>query len=157
LKQAVTAALEQMLGLRTDLAASIASPPPVAVLGPLAQRFRGMKPSRFPSVFENVVNGIACQQVTLTLGIQLPNCLAEGHGPVVAGEEGPAHAFPRPKALTRLDPDELRRLGFSRQKGRAMIELAQASAPGHAEMKGLAALPDEEAVAWLCRMRGVGR
>ena len=72
---------------------------------PWRERFRGMKPPRFPSVFEGVVNAIACQQVTLTLGIHLLNRLAEGHGPVVAGEEGPAHAFPRPEDLARLDPD----------------------------------------------------
>ena len=30
-----------------------------------------MKPPRFPTVFECVVNAIACQQVTLTLGIRL--------------------------------------------------------------------------------------
>ena len=38
-----------------------------------------------------------------------------------------------------------------------MIELAQISAEGHADLEGLAALPDEEAVARLCRLRGVGR
>jgi len=76
---------------------------------------------------------------------------------VAAGEEGPAHAFPRPEDLVRLGPDELRQLGFSRQKGRAMIELAQTSAHGHADLEGLAALSDEEAVVRLCRLRGVGR
>ena len=157
LKQSVTAALERLLGLRTDLAAFYRLASRDAELGPLAQRFRGMKPPRFPSVFECVVNAIACQQVTLTLGIRLLSLLAEAHGPVVAGEEGPAHAFPRPEDLARLDPDEFRQLGFSRQKGRAMIELAQISAEGHAELEELAALPDEEAVARLCRLRGVGR
>jgi len=128
-----------------------------AELGPLAERFRGMKPPRFPSVFEGIVNSIACQQVTLTLGIHLLNRLAEGHSPVVVWEEGPARAFPRPEDVALLAPEALRELGFSRQKGRAMIELAQISAEGHEELEALAALPDEEAIARLCRLRGVGR
>jgi DNA-3-methyladenine glycosylase II len=156
-KQAVTAALERLLGLRVDLAAFYRLASRDAELGPLAERFHGMKPPRFPSVFEGVVNSIACQQVTLTLGIRLLNRLAESYGPVAAGEEGPAHAFPRPEDLAPLDPNQFRQLGFSRQKGRAIIELAQISAEGHADLEELAALPDEEAIARLCRLRGVGR
>jgi DNA-3-methyladenine glycosylase II len=116
-KPAVAAALERLLGLRVDLTEFERFASRDARLGPLAQRFRGMKPPRFPSVFESVVNGIACQQVTLTLGIHLLNLLARGHGPVATGEEGPPHAFPRPEDLVRLGPDELRQLGFSRQRG----------------------------------------
>ena len=37
-----------------------------------------------------------------------------------------------------------------------MIELAQTSAEGHTELEGLAALPDEEAVARLCRLARCG-
>jgi DNA-3-methyladenine glycosylase II len=121
------------------------------------QRFRGMKPPRFVSVFEGVINGIACQQLTLTLGIQLLSRLSESHGPAVAGQDGPVHAFPRPEDLASLAPEALRQLGFSRQKGRAMIELAQISAEGHADLESLAGRPDEEAVAHLCQLRGVGR
>jgi DNA-3-methyladenine glycosylase II len=156
-KRAMTTALEQLLGLRIDLAAFYRLASRDAELGPLAERFRGMKPPRFPSVFEGIVNSIACQQVTLTLGIHLLNLLAEGYGPVVVGEEGPARAFPRPEDVALLAPEALRELGFSRQKGRAMIELAQISAVGHEELEALAALSDEEAVARLCRLRGVGR
>ena len=45
-----------------------------------------VKPPRFPTLFECLVNAIACQQVTLTLGMRLLNQLAEACGPVVSGE-----------------------------------------------------------------------
>ena len=157
LESFVTANLERLLGLRIDMARFDRFAAGDAELGPLVERFRGMKPPRFASVFEGVVNAIANQQVTLTLGIRLLSRLAQAHGPVVAGEDGPAHAFPRPQDLARLAPEDFRQLGFSRQKGRAIIELAQTSAEGHADLEGLAALPDEEAVARLCGLRGVGR
>jgi DNA-3-methyladenine glycosylase II len=156
-KQAVTGALEKLLGLRIDLAAFYRLASRGVELGPLAERFRGMKPPRFASVFEGVVNSIACQQVTLTLGIRLLNRLAEDYSLVIAGEEGPVRAFPRPEDLARLEPEAFRELGFSRRKGRAMIELARIGAEGQAELEGLADVPDEEAVAHLCRLHGVGR
>ena len=37
----------------------------------LAERFVGMRPPYFPSVFEAVVNAIACQQLSLAVGIHL--------------------------------------------------------------------------------------
>lgn len=156
-KQAVTLALERLLGYRIDLAAFYELASRDADLRPLAQQFRGMKPPRFPSVFEGVVNGIACQQLTLTLGIHLLNRLAENHGLILNGDSGIFHAFPRPEDLMNLSPDPLRQLGFSRQKGRAMIELAQIGTEGHGDLEGLAEVPDLEARARLGQLRGVGR
>ena len=56
-----------------------------------------------------------------------------------------------------MSPAALRQFGFSRQKGRAMIELGQAVAEGHLDLEELADLPDDEAVNRLCELRGVGR
>jgi DNA-3-methyladenine glycosylase II len=156
-KQAITAALERLLGLRTDLTAFYRLASVDAELGSFAQQFRGMKPPRFLSVFEGVVNAIANQQVTLTLGIRLLGLLAQRHGPAIADDGGSVHAFPRPEDLAQLAPESLRQLGFSRQKSRAMIELAQSSDEEPMNLERLTNLPDEDAVASLCRLRGVGR
>ena len=156
-KAAVASALERLLGLRINLAAFYRFAARQEPLGQLAQRFRGMKPPRLASVFESLINAIACQQVTLTLGIRLLNGLAANYGPVLHDGDVTVHAFPRPEDLAGLRPDELRRLGFSRQKGRAMIELARSITEGRVDLEGLAALPDEEAVERLRRLRGVGR
>src|SRR5688500_6733141 len=63
-------------------------------LGQLAQLFRGLKPPRFATVFEALINAFACKQVTLSLGIQLLNRLAEScaHGWNVPGDR--AYASP---------------------------------------------------------------
>jgi DNA-3-methyladenine glycosylase II len=76
-----------------------------------------------PPSFESVVNAIACQQVTLTLGIRLLNGLAASYGPALQEDGATVHAFPRPDDLAGLRPDDLRRIGFSRRKGQVMIEL----------------------------------
>jgi DNA-3-methyladenine glycosylase II len=98
--------------------------------------------------------------VTLTLGIRLLNRLAVSYGPAIPhGEaaDAAAHAFPRPADLADLQPDELRRIGFSWQKARASIELARSIVAGRFDLEGLAELSDEEAVEHLCALRGVGR
>ncbi len=154
-KQAITTALQQLLGYRIELAAFYRLAAHDAILGPLAQRFRGLKPPRFPSVFEGIVNAIACQQLTLTLGIHLLNRLTETYG--LTATAGGGHAFPRPEELANLTPPTLKRLGFSRQKGQAIMELAQLGDAGQAELEGLTGVPEVKALARLRELRGVGR
>jgi DNA-3-methyladenine glycosylase II len=129
-KAAVASALERLLGLHIDLTAFYRFAARQGRLGHLARRFRGMKPPRFATVFESIINAIACQQVTLTLGIRLLNGLATNYGPALQEGAATVHAFPRPDDLVGLQPDDLRRIGFSRQKGRAMIELARSITEG---------------------------
>ena len=153
----VALALERLLGLHIDLASFYRFARRHARLGKLARRFRGMKPPRFATVFECVVNAIACQQLTLTVGILLLNRLAAICGLAPSQEADVAHAFPRPDDVAGLRPHELRRLGFSRQKGRALIGLARSITEGHCDLEKLAELPDEEAVEGLRNLPGVGR
>ena len=154
-KSAVTVALERLLGLRIDLSEFYRFAASEAWLNRLAARFCGMKPPRFPTVFEALVNAIACQQVTLSLGIQLLNKVADHYALSIDG--GSTYAFPRPEDLVDRHPDDFRRLGFSRQKGRAMIELAQTIISGGCDLEALADEADDAAVGRLQALRGIGR
>jgi DNA-3-methyladenine glycosylase II len=151
-RAAVTSALKPLLGLRVDLSEFERFAARDERLGPLSSRFRGMKPPRFLTVFECVVNAIACQQVTLTLGIRLLGRLAETYGQGINHNGAVAHAFPRPGDLARARPEEIRSLGFSLQKARAMIELSTAIVEGRLDLESLALETDEAAVERLCRL-----
>ncbi len=157
LRTQVKQLLDRMLGLNVDLAPFYARAAHDTMLGPLAERFRGVKPPRFPTLFEAVANAIACQQITLTLGIHLLNRLVEGFGPILETAQDVVHAFPRPQDLARLTSDTLRPLGFSGQKARALIELASAAANGAVDLEHLDTLDSTTAVERLLRLRGVGR
>jgi DNA-3-methyladenine glycosylase II len=157
LESPLRATLERLLGLRRDLAAFYQFAAADPLLGPLVARFRGMKPPRFPTVFEALVNGIACQQITLIQGINLLNRLAERYGATANGEDGAAHAFPEPADLAKLEPARLRSLGFSHQKAEAIIMLAHALAEGQLDMEELADMDDAGALERLRALRGVGR
>jgi DNA-3-methyladenine glycosylase II len=151
------ATLERTLGLRVDLSAFYRFAADDPRLAPLVRRFRGVKPPRLPTVFETLANAIACQQITLTQGIRILNRLALAHGPALPGDDAVPHAFPRPQDLAGLDPQDLKPLGFSASKARALVELAGAVAAGRLDLEGLAALDDDAALARLLPLRGIGR
>ena len=146
-----------MLGLQVDLKGFYRYAANDRRLAILARRFRGVKPPQFPSLFEALVNGIACQQFTLASGIQMLNRLSENFGVSFKRAGIGARAFPRPEDLAALKPKLLRRLGFSRQKAGAIIELSRAIVTDNLDRDGLASLDDESAVEQLRGLHGVGR
>jgi DNA-3-methyladenine glycosylase II len=157
LRAAVKAALERLLGLRIDMAEFDQFAVQDRRLRQLVYRFRGMKPPRFATVFESAINAIACQQVTLTLGIHLLNRLTAAYGVSMSNNGETMHAFPRPIDLAGVAPAKLREMGFSFQKGRAITELAQSAAEGRLDLESFAPLSDEEAMKRLLELRGLGR
>src|SRR6185436_8188539 len=157
IKKPVSAHLTRMLGLQVDLGEFYEFAFRQPKLGPLVRRFRGMRPPRFPSVFEALVNATACQQVSLTVGIIMLNRLAGACGLTLEENGVVTHAFPRPQDLVHRDPQAIATLGFSRQKVRAMTELASAIDNGQLDVESLAELSDESALANLQELRGVGR
>jgi DNA-3-methyladenine glycosylase II len=154
-EEAARAALARLLGLELDLSPFYRLAAANPFLHTLAARFRGLKPPRFPTLFECLVNAIACQQLTLTVGIRLLNRLTEAHGTAPAA--GRTRAFPLPTQLADLSPEALRPLGFSRAKSRSVVELAAAISGGIFDAAAIETLDDAAAVTALLRLRGVGR
>jgi DNA-3-methyladenine glycosylase II len=152
-RAAVAATLERALGMQVDLRDFYRLARGDARLASLVDRFRGLKPPRFPSVFEAVVNGIACQQLSLTVGIILLGRLSRLCG--LQSASG-AHAFPRPSDIAALRPAQLRALGFNHNKARALLEVSKAAEDGF-DLEALADLDNEAVVRQLVALRGIGR
>ena len=62
----------------------------------------------------------------------------------------------RPETFLPLSDEELRSIGFSRQKTRYGRELANAILSGQLDIDGLGNLPDEEVQAELIKIKGIG-
>lgn len=71
------------------------------------------------------MNGIACQQLSPTVGVHLLNRLTAAHGLSVAALPEGLHAFPSPAELADVDPVELKSLGFSLAKARTIVTSAR--------------------------------
>jgi DNA-3-methyladenine glycosylase II len=150
-------AVDTLLGLSVDLSAFAAMALTDPLVGPLAERMRGLKPPRFPTVFEALVNGVACQQLSLTVGIHLLNRLTAAHGRGASGQASDARAFPDPAALASVRAEELKRHGFSMTKARTIIEIARAITTGDLDLEALHRLDDDAAIERLTGLRGIGR
>jgi DNA-3-methyladenine glycosylase II len=150
-------AIRKMLGLAVDLRPFYRLAAETAPLGELVDQFSGVKPPRFPSLFEALVNSIACQQLTLDVGILLINRLAERFGLGFAMGGAVQHAFPRPEDLENAAEADIKKLGYSARKAQAIKELAQTFLQRNDELIRLEKMANEEIVGYLTTLRGIGR
>ena len=126
-------------------------------LAVLAERFRGLKPPRFPTVFEALVNAFACQQLSLEVGLELLNRLAEMSA-VQSGAIADGHCgFPSARDALRLPASRYRDIGFSGQKVLALVALARAVEEDGLDLEALIDEGDADVCARLLELRGVGR
>jgi DNA-3-methyladenine glycosylase II len=159
-KAEVAAIITTMLGLDCDLSDFYRLARGDAHLRKLAERLRGMRPVRYATVFEGFANAVACQLVSLSAGMHVLNRLTEAFGIVgeVYSAAPPMRSFPPAAAIVRSNPDALRALGLSRQKGEYLIGLAKlAIDPKDPDFASIAQLDDDDAIARLSKIRGVGR
>lgn len=146
--------VERMLGIRLDLSAFYEFSATHGRMNELATRFRGMKPPRFESVFEGLANGVACQQLSLIVGITLLNRLAEYCGLVAAGG---VHAFPRPEEVAGVRIERLKKMGYSGSKAQTLVRVARAISDGQLDAQRLPDLDNAECVEQLVALKGIGR
>jgi DNA-3-methyladenine glycosylase II len=155
-KDQVAGIVTTMLGLDRDLSDFYLLARRDARLKQLADRLRGMKPVRYATVFEAFANAVACQLVSLSAGMHVLNRMTEAFG--VRGARPTIRSFPPAQSIVRSNPDKLRALGFSRQKGEYLIGLAKmAIDPMDRDFASIEPLGDDDAIARLSKIRGVGR
>lgn len=152
-REALISTLGTMLGLNIDLRAFHRLAKGDPRLPGLIDPFLGFKPPRLPSVFEALVNGIACQQLSLHVGLILLNRLSRAFGKSI----GEHHAFPRPIDLASASPSHLVKFGFSSRKAQVILATARAVLEGSLHLEALAALDTAAAQHRLVAMKGIGR
>ena len=150
-------AVSAILGLNVDLADFYSMSSRHQRLKALAARFRGVKPPRFPSMYETLVNAIACQQVSLNAGLTLLSRLSLRYGALPERGERWSRSFPTAEAVSHADFPTLRSLGFSRQKAGYLLELSRLVCTGKLDLEGLRLMNDHDAAGFLTQIRGIGR
>ncbi|RJP79939.1 MAG: DNA-3-methyladenine glycosylase 2 family protein [Candidatus Zixiibacteriota bacterium] len=153
---ALAASVTRAFSLDLDLNAFHAGLRHDAVLDALAQRNRGLKPAREPNLFEALAWAIIGQQIHLLYACQIKAGMLERYGGRVAVGEEWLYRHPRPADLVHADPQDWRAFKCSRRKAEYVIGLAREVANGF-DLESLADLPDEEIIARLTRLRGLGR
>ena len=118
----------------------------------LAQRCAGLRPQRFATLFEALVNGICCQQLSLASGLTRLGYLAERFGPRTP--DGSRAGSPDPVRLAAASIPMLRQAGLPARRAAELRDLARL--PLALFERELNSLPDEAARARLLELPGIG-
>lgn len=153
----LTRLLEMMLGLNRKLQGFYRIAKQDAHLAPLMTQFKGLKPPRFPSIFETLVNAISCQQLSLDAGLQIQNLFAQHVGKKMSDHDGTYYTFPIPKDVAKCSVAELRKLGFSTNKCKTLIDLASRIVADETVFDNLENKSNDDIVKYLCQFKGIGR
>lgn len=153
----VRSLVRTMLGLDIDLGPFYSLAEDDEVLQPLVNEFIGIKPPRFPTLFEAMVNAIACQQISLDAGIQILDQFAERFGRVIEEDTTALHSFPIPEDLARVSEEEIKRIGLTMQKARSIREIARSIRTHEAVLADAYRMTNAEIVSYLSTIRGIGR
>ncbi len=125
------------------------------LLAALDEQFPGIRQIRQLDLFTALIRCISAQQVNLRWAVTTRRRLAEAFGQrhEVAGHEvyslEPAH-------VANVDPAEIRALQFTTSKSVSIVATAQALLRENLSAATLADLPDEEVIARLITIKGIG-
>ncbi len=123
----------------------------------LALKYAGVRPGRFLSLYEALVDTVIKQRIALKSALRIQARLVRAFGRKVVMEGREFYSFPEPEALTRAALDEIRALGLTEAKARTISEIAGATVEGR-----LPSLDDAVKDPWgtaeeLTKLWGVGR
>ena len=154
--RAVLALVRRMLGVRRDISAFQRKASRVPVLRDLVRRMTGVKPPRYPTLWEACVNAIAFQQVSLAAASTITRRLVLSLGTRVETRGQTLYVFPGPEQFLAAPTHELRAAGLSGAKLAALRRCAEAILTEELEERSLEALPSGDAVSRLREIKGIG-
>ena len=150
------ALVRRILGVEVDLTRFYHSASEVQWLHPLVSRMRGVRPPRYPTIWEACVNAIVFQQISLhaasAIMSRLTVALSE---PVERGGVG-LYCFPGAGQVLSAPDTLLRGAGLSAGKLATLRRVADALVAGHLEETELEKLPSPDAAVLLRSIKGIG-
>ncbi|WP_243014356.1 DNA-3-methyladenine glycosylase 2 [Brevibacillus borstelensis] len=150
--------IRHMFSADVDLAPLYALMQADAKLAPLAERFRGLRFVLDDDLFQSMVKTIIGQQINLAFAATLTERLLELAGESVQDADGTLlYAFPTADRIAVMEPEALRPLQFSQRKAEYIIDLARAVVNGRVDLEGLWKMDEQEIMATLTPLRGIGK
>ncbi len=126
------------------------------IAGFLVERFPGLGVPQTASPFEAVVLAILGQQISGHVARVLRELIVETFGMAFEVDGVRYATFPSPEAIAAAGPEALRQIKFSARKSEYIHDISSSVASGELDLDALAALPSEEIVDELIKLRGVG-
>lgn len=150
------ATVETMLGTRVQLDEWYRRVRPHPWLAYLARELRGLRPPRYPSLWEALAHSIVFQQISIHAAASIMRRVIETLGEPV--EHGGVLYYPFPSAgdLLSCSESRLRAAGLSANKVAHLRSAAEAVVSEDVTGAEIEKLPSAQASERLCTIRGVG-
>jgi DNA-3-methyladenine glycosylase II len=150
------ALVTRMLGIDRDVAHFSRAAERIPWLSALAERMRGVRPPRYPTLWEACVNAIVFQQISLHAASAIMRRLILALGRPVDSEGVVVYSFPTAEGFLGADDDVLRAAGVSPGKLSTLRRVAESLAAGALDEAILEERASPEAAALLCGIKGIG-
>ncbi len=146
----------RMLGTTVNLSDWRARSRQIAWLQPIASALRGLKPPRYPSLWEACAHAIVFQQISIQAAAAIMRRAVRSLGDELTAEGARCVLFPDAERWLSAGDADLRAVGLSRNKLAHIRSAAAAFVEGTIDETGLESLPTPEAARRLCEIRGIG-
>ncbi|HET7614250.1 MAG TPA: hypothetical protein VFK26_10030 [Gemmatimonadaceae bacterium] len=154
--QQALAVVKKMLAIDRDVTYFGRGAEGIPWLRPLAHRMRGVRPPRYPTLWEACVNAIVFQQISIHAASAIMRRLVLALGRTVQAEGVGVHAFPSAERFLSAKDDVLREAGLSVGKLSTLRRVAEALAAGTLDEAMLEERGSPDGIALLGGIKGIG-
>lgn len=148
--------IERMLGVHARLDGWTKRVEAYPWLAYIARELRGLRPPRYPSLWEACAHAIVFQQISIHAAASIMRRAIEAISEPVEYAGVAHYPFMSPDAFLRTGEAALRGAGLSTNKIAHLRSAAEAVAGGDIAETEIDALPSPEAAERLCEVRGIG-
>lgn len=154
--EAGVAAVRRMLSTDRDIRPFARRAGKIAWLRPLVVRLRGMKPPRYPTLWEACVNAIVFQQISLHAASAIMRRVVTAFGDAVECDGVPLIVFPSAARLLDAPDAVVRATGLSTGKAATLRRMAEALMGGTVTEAMLEQRSSADAAMLLRTIKGIG-
>jgi DNA-3-methyladenine glycosylase II len=148
--------VRRLLGTDVDLSPFSRGAAGVPWLDRIATGARGVRPPRYPSLWETICNAIVYQQISIHAAGAILRRTIERYSTTVETNGMRLHAFYAPRTILAAKRDDLRAAGLSINKVDALLAVAAAIESGELDEDALEPLPTPQLIEALVAHRGIG-
>ena len=146
----------RMLGVDVDLRQWDRRAATVPWVARLAKALRGLKPPRYPTLWEACAHAIVFQQISIVAAAAIMHRMVSALSAPIAVDGVTLRAFPAPAALLGAHEGDLRAAGLSANKVGHLRAVAGALEQGEVTEEEIGRLPTAQAAERLVQLRGIG-
>jgi len=150
------ALVRRMLGVEVDLTRFYRSASDIQWLHPLVLRMLGVKPPRYPTLWEACVNAIVFQQVSLVAASTIMGRLTMALGEPLERDGVRLYRFPGVGEIEGAQDGCMRAVGLSARKLATLRRVGDALGGGALDEARLEERPSPDAAAMLRSIKGIG-